>query len=54
MTDEVMREMWNIKDEISKESNRSIRSLVERLRKRQRLATQKVVNLQSKIAEADA
>ena len=54
MADEVMKEMWKIKDEISNESNKSIRALVERLRKRQRPANQKIINLRRQVANADA
>ena len=50
MTDDVMKEVWKIKDTISQENDKDVRALADRLRKRDRPADQIVVNLQKDLA----
>ncbi len=52
MTDEVMREVWKIKDRISQENDGDVRRLAERLRKRNRPKDQKIVDLQKDMARS--
>lgn len=51
MADEIIKEMWDIKDTISSETRGDVRALAERLRKRDRAKDQKVVNLQKDMAK---
>lgn len=51
MADEIIMEVWKIKDEISKECRGDVKILAERLRKRQRSPTQVVVNLERQRSE---
>ena len=51
MTDEILREVWTIKDAISRE-HKDVRSLVKRLRQRRRAETQPVVNFEKEIERA--
>ncbi len=48
MSDEIIREIWQIKDAISREANYNLRSLGDLLRKRQSKGTRKVVDLSSR------
>ena len=45
MKDEIIEELWNVKDSIAKEHNYNVRSLFERIRERERVSTESVVNL---------
>ena len=48
MSDEIIREVWHIKDAISREGNYNPRSLGDLLRKRQNTGTRQVVDLSSR------
>lgn len=50
MTDDVMKEVWKIKDTISQENNKDVRALPDRLRKQERPSDQIVVSLQKDLA----
>ena len=45
MKDEVIDELWQVKDSIAKEHNYDVRLLSERIRHRERLADEQVVDL---------
>ncbi len=45
MSDEIISEVWQIKDTIGKEFNYNIRSLGAELRKRQKTKDKQIVNL---------
>ncbi len=45
MKDEVIDELWKVKDSIAKEHNYDVRLLSERIRHRERLADEQVVDL---------
>jgi len=45
MNDEVIEELWRVKDAIAKEHNYDIHLLSERIRNRERLADEQVVDL---------
>ncbi|MCK5679220.1 hypothetical protein KAI46_00230 [bacterium] len=47
MSDEIIREIWQIKDAIGKEVNYNINSLGALLRKRQRTGSKQIVDLSS-------
>ncbi len=47
MSDEIIREVWQIKDAIGKEVNYNIRTLGALLRKRQRTGSKQIVDLSS-------
>ncbi len=48
MSDEIIREVWDIKDAIGKEANYNLHSLGVFLRKRQQTQNKQVVDLSSK------
>lgn len=48
MSDEIIREIWQIKDAIGKEVNYNLHSLCALLRKRQRTGSKQIVDLSSK------
>ena len=48
MSDEIIREIWQIKDAIGKEVNYNLSSLGSLLRKRQRTENKKIVDLSSR------
>ena len=49
MADDIIRELWRIKDTIAQEHDGKVDSLVARLRKRDRPKHQRVVDLESGI-----
>lgn len=54
MSDEVIRELWRVKDEIAKEFNYDIDALVADLRRRQEESGRPVVDLSRRKAEQPA
>ena len=48
MSDEIIREIWQIKDAIGKEVNYNLNSLGTLLRKRQNTGSKKIVDLSSR------
>lgn len=48
MSDEIIREVWEIKDAIGKEANYNLHTLGALLRKRQYTGTKQIVDLSSK------
>jgi hypothetical protein len=54
MTDEIIREVWQAKDEIAKQFNYDLDALAAELRKRQKESGRVVVNLEKEAAEQDA
>ncbi len=51
MSDEIIREVWQIKDAIGREANYNLRSLGALLRKRQSAGIKQVVDLSSQRKE---
>jgi microcystin degradation protein MlrC len=51
MTDEIIRELWQAKDEIAKQFNYDVEALAAELRKRQRESGRQVVNLEEESAK---
>lgn len=51
MADQIIRELWKIKDTIAQEHDCSIESLVAALKKKDRPRDQRVVNLQERDKE---
>ncbi len=45
MPDEIIKELWQIKDSIAREHGYDVKKLVAHLRKRERLAGQRIVDL---------
>lgn len=54
MTDEIIREVWRVKDEFAKQFNYDIEALAAELQKRQKESGRKVVNLEKESADQTA
>jgi hypothetical protein len=54
MTDEIIQEVWRVKDELAKRFNYDIDALATELRRRQENSGRKVVNLEKEAAEQTA
>ena len=53
MSDEIIKELWQIKDSIAREHGYDIERLVAHLRKRKRPKGQQVVDLRARRGQAD-
>ncbi|MBN1395721.1 MAG: hypothetical protein JW959_11920 [Pirellulales bacterium] len=53
MNDEIITELWRIKDELAREANYNVHALCEELRKKQSDSETKVVNRSDRFIAAD-
>jgi len=54
IADEIIREVWQTKDELAKQFNYDIDALAEELQKRQKVSGRKIVNLEKEAVEQAA